>query len=145
MRKSIGDGNYVKISSVNDVVKEIKKYYKNNGQKPFTLVILEHGSSDHQGMGSVATFSDFGQFIRLNDPRVAGDLKAFTDACKESKVTSCHLGGCNVGSPPNGPDLLQKFATDGNMKVTAWDGIKSIHGDGWFIHEGSKLVEKPDP
>jgi len=141
-RDSIGAGNYVKIGSVAAAITAIENYYDTHGQQPFTLYVLEHGKSGYQSMGD-ATQEVEGEYIAHNDPASAADLAAFTTACNE-KVSACHLGGCNVGSPPNGAAFLQKLATDGNMTATAWDGVMSVLGSGkWYRYVGTTLVTKP--
>jgi hypothetical protein len=115
-------------------------YYNSHGQQAFTLLILEHGLSGDQSMGS-ATGTIPGKYIRYNDPASAGDMKDFTDACN-GRVTECHLGGCDVGAGATGAAFLQKLADDGNMTVTAWDGAKSTDGKIWYTYDGSSLVTK---
>ncbi len=55
---------------------------------------------------------------------------------------STHPTDCNVGAGVAGAAFLQKLADDGNMTVTAWDGVKSTDGDMWYTYDGTSLVTK---
>jgi len=131
----------VAAGSVNDVITAINNKYKANGNKPFSLAVIDHGRSALQSMGD-GNITVVGGYIAYNDPPSANDLKNFLVACTRA-VTSCTFYGCNVASGADGPAFLQELATGGAMQMTAYTGSVYCNSHGkWSASDNGNTVRK---
>lgn len=97
-------GSHRSISSVADVIAEMKKYFEDHNSQPFSLLIIDHGTIAKMSMGD-GDITLGGKYI---DDRAAtkADRDAFMKACKDYKVTTCTLAGCCVATDKRGRDFV---------------------------------------
>ncbi|CAM9904805.1 unnamed protein product, partial [Phaeothamnion confervicola] len=115
--------NGTPMGSVQDAIDAINNHWNNNGNQPFSVVLIGHGAPGNQGMGD-GQDTVVGKNIS-DQPASAPSLAAFTAACK-GKVSSITMYGCNVAKGASGAAFVQDVATRANCTVTAYTGSVMI-------------------
>lgn len=138
-------GGGILIDNVNDVNTQIGDEWTNNGNKTFSLGVIDHGNAAYQNMGGGQVWQPAGKYIQRADAGSAADLTAFMAACK-GKTTSITLYGCNVAlnnTVGDGPQFLQDLATGTNSSVTAYTGsIYITDYSRWYASDNGNSVTK---
>lgn len=139
-------GTHHSIDSVADVIAEMKTYFEAHNSKPFSVLIVDHGTIAYMSMGAGDTsVGGAGKYID-DTATTSVDRDAFMKACKDYKITTCTLAGCCVATNQQGRDFIQTLATGGQCTVRAPNKKIAYQNNGKFsVVKGMIWVTKTPP
>ncbi|GGA58375.1 hypothetical protein [Okeania sp. KiyG1] len=138
-------------SSVDQAIQHIKDAFANKGNKPVSVKIVAHGSSDYISIGSGTGKPQAGKFLFDNDASVDKFIKEL-----KGKISSLTLKACCVAKgveKPGRNHLMERLADGLGVTVSGWDQeivvVRNTPGkrDGYFgldVH-GKKLSAQSVP
>ncbi len=113
--------NFQSIGSVADVITKMENYFTSaeNDSQPFSVLIVDHGTTAQMNMGAGDTVVIGGGKYIDDTNATQADRDKFKEALRDCKITTCTFAACNVATGQQGRDFIQDLANDGNCTVVA--------------------------